>query len=365
MTDLHLAVGGSPYVYDTTSEGGDLRDSSGTLLLHSPLVVRQSDGSFIALLSVASFDIDAQTTLSVIGSKPLLVASWSTLTIAGFVDVGSHTTEIDATAHIQQPTQIGAGADLQCTNLAGVVGTDAVLSGGSGGGGGGGFQGVGGAGAVGDTGCTSAPCPRPGGPGGMTLGATPTVIRGGCSGAASGAAGPGVTAPATATTVSAGGAGGGALQLAARLTMTIAGQREREHGSAGAGAPTGSACGGGGGGAGGYLGLDAPAVMVSGTVAANGGGGGGSAPFADFGNVGTDGEPTATPASGGAAYGGGTCGLAGAPGAAGADPTGMTATGNDACGGGGGGGGGGFVLYWTPSLNLSGATVSPPAQAGP
>ena len=368
MTDLHLMTTGSPYTYDTTSEGGDLRDSGGTVLMHSPLVIQQTDGSSVAVLSVASVQIDTSVKLNVIGTKPLIIASWSTLAIAGLVDVGSHTTETDATAPIQRSTRIGAGADLQCTALAGIAGVDAVATGGSGGGGGGAFQGPGGAGAVGDTGCTSTPCPRPGGPGGIAVAAAPAVIRGGCSGAASGAGGPGVVAPATATSSSAGGAGGGALQLAARVSITISGT-VTAGGAAGAGAPTGSACGGGGGGAGGYIGLDAPTVTVSGTIAANGAGGGGSAPFSalpNFGNVGNDGAASAVAAAGGAANTSGTCGLAGAAGAAASMLGGTTATGNDTCGGGGGGGGAGFILYWAQSFSGAGSvTLSPPALAGP
>ena len=364
MPALTLTAAASPYKYDTTTDGGILTDKNGTEVLRSALTIQQSDTSYVAVLSVASFTVANGTLVDVVGPKPLLVASWGMLDVMGEIDVGSHTTETDATAHIQQTTTFGAGASLATCSAFGSVagptlataGQVAVLSGGSGGGGGGAFAGAGGNGAVGDTNCTGGnTCPRAGGMG-ATGGAMPTLLRGGCGGADSGAAGPGALTPATATTVSKGGLGGGAIELAAMGDLHVPGTI-RAGGAAGAGAPQGSAVGGGGGGAGGYIGLDSHnMVMTGGTLAANGGGGGGSGPFADHGHVGQDGQASQTAANGGAPYGGGMCGLAGANGST--TGNGAGATGNDACGGGGGGGGAGWIIAYTMN-HAGGGTISP------
>lgn len=362
---MQMLVGaGSPYTYDTTTEGGDLRDNTNTVLIHSPITLQQSDGSAIAVLSVAKFGVGPGATLNVIGPKPLIIASWDKLDVMGEIDAGSHTTEVDAGAHIQQTTQHGAGA-LTCANAettsgpsGATAGQDAAPSGGSGGGGGGAFHGSGGGGATGDQGCTSGfTCPRTGGTGGTGAGA-PATIHGGCNGADSGQAGTGVSAPATSTTVAKGGLGGGALELAALGDIHIMGT-VRAGGAAGAGSPQGAASGGGGGGAGGYLGFDGHVVVImnGAIVAANGGGGGGSAPFAGFGAQGQDGQPSGSAANGGPGNGG-TCGLPGAKGSSSSAIDGVTSTGSDSCGGGGGGGGGGWAISWATMTMVMG-TVSP------
>jgi len=368
---VHLVPDGTPYVYDTSQDGGVLTDKTGAEVLRSPLTHTQSDGSVVALLSIESLTIDANVRWNVIGTKPLVVASWSTIDIAGALDVGSHTTDTDATTHIQVSTTVGAGADLDCGNMNGAPGVAATADGGSGGGGGGAFQGAGGGGGSGDTGCNAMlPCPRPGGPGGVPLATAPTTIRGGCGGGASGTAGDGATAPATAATVSQGGSGGGALELDARLAVHVAATGTvSAGGGGGAGAPMHTAAGGGGGGSGGFVGLDAPIVMVFGTVAANGGGGGASSPFTGgigYGFPGADGAASATPAAGGlAAQPPATCGKPGADGSAGAMLAGAMLTAFDSCGGSGAGGGAGFILYWSAAYQpAAGSTVSPDALAG-
>ncbi len=360
---LGLVTSGSPYTYDTTVGGGVLTDHAGNQVLASSETVEQSDGTSVALLDVAAFSIDSGVLLDVIGTKPLLVASWSSITIAGDLDAGSHLLETDATKRLDTIVQHGAGANVGCGMQAGTAGKIAVATGGSGGGGGGALRGSGGGGGQGD----SPPGPL-GGPGGMKLAAVPTVIRGGCPGGASGTVGPstGVIAPATSATFSLGGDGGGAIELAAFTSITISGTL-RAGGAAGAGAPQGSACGGGGGGSGGYLGLDSPSVTITGVVASNGGGGGGSAPFAGFGNIGSDGEPSETAAAGGAVYTGpnATCGEPGASGGALALGDGTPSTANDACGGGGGGGGVGEILVWSGSVTEEVATLSPAPTLNP
>ena len=115
-------------------------------------------------------------------------------------------------AAASRPKGPGAGANpATCSATAAVAGDrrDDDDGGGSGGGGGGGFQGAGGMGGPGDTGGEN-----PGGNGGLMI-ALPTIVRGGCPGAASGKAGPdgSVTAPSTPSTTAPGGPGGGAIQL--------------------------------------------------------------------------------------------------------------------------------------------------------
>lgn len=357
MPGPDLASPQAPYTYDTTTLGGVLTDKDGVVVLSSPVVVTQPDATEVAVLNVEELVVPAGVTIRVVGPKPLLVASWSTIEIAGTLDAGSTTAEVDNTnnAHIDGPVRTGAGANpAGCGAAVGNAGAAGVSSGGSGGGGGGALRGGGGGGAIGDTSM------RPGGPGGTAVASTPVTIRGGCAGGASGVAGPAaVQAPATSASVSVGGRGGGALELAARQAITLqASALVNAGGAGGAGAPYGSACGGGGGGSGGYVGLDAPMVTVAGTIAANGGGGGGSSPYAGEGNQGAN-ASDAQQAAGGAVHGGATCGLAGAAGAAGGTLSGISATGNDSCGGGGGGGGAGFVLVWSPAFDKTGATVSP------
>ena len=363
-----LDAGGSPYTYDTTVAGGTLFDSGGNVLLTSPLTLDQVAGPTLAVLSVDGFTLGSGALLNVIGAKPLLLASWGDLEIDGTFDAGSHLSETDGSAHVQQTTQLGAGAGSgdECAPGAG-VGLDATADGGAGGGGGGALAGSGGSGGSGDTGCNSMqPCPRTGGPAGAALAVSPDVARGGCPGANTGLTGGGAVAPATTTTIALGGGGGGAVHLASPTTLTVSGgARLIAGGAGGAGAPQGSAVGGGGGGAGGYLFLDAPTVTAMGVVAANGGGGGGGAPFAGFGNFGADGQPGMAAAAGGAHAAGGSCGQPGGAGAAAAMATG--APGNappgtaDACGGGGGGGGIGVVYVHAPTLFMPGGSMISPA----
>lgn len=289
---LDLDESHSPYVYDTTVSGGQLRDNTNTVIYESTVSLTQMDQSMVALANIEGFRLRANAVLNVIGTKPLLIASWSTITIDGTIDAGSHATETDANANIWSTTRVGAGANVDCGARSGGIGTNALSSGGSGGGGGGALNGSGGGGAGGDQ-CANN-CPRAGGAGGMKLAAAPTTIRGGCPGGMSGTTGSGAQPPSMSSSLSAGGGGGGAIELSARTGIVITGNVL----AGGAGA----ASGGGGGGSGGYIGLDSTSVMVTGVVAANGGGGGGSGPFSDVparGFPGADGQGSATAAAGG------------------------------------------------------------------
>lgn len=364
-------IAGARYVYDTTTAGGTLYDPSGAPLLQSTTVL-QLAGSPVAVLSLGAFVLDAPgVTLAVIGPKPLLVVSWSTITIgAGAVlDAGSHRAAVSG--NVRVPAVLGAGANQGCASEVGKNGSDASFPrgfGGSGGGGGGSFGAAGGRGGLGGLAGSA-----PGGAGGSAVAAA--AFRGGCPGGASGAAGAVATSPSSSATRAAAGAGGGAIRLVARGAIEVVGAISAS-GAGGAGGPMNSWCGGGGGGSGGYIGFEAPSVSLRGAVTANGGGGGSGGFSNTAGNDGADGTATALAASGGAIVSvdcdgsgtampaGGAGGAGGAIGQAGSTAAlgGGTGADTSGCVGGGGGGGGGvgYIVATTPGLVVaSGATVSP------
>jgi hypothetical protein len=339
-------VGGS-HVYNTTTDELDGVPITDTIGPGKSTTFDQGTNQVVRLLSVPYFKVEGGGQLQVIGDLPLIIASWTTIDIDGTLDAGSYSTLGIA----------GAGADPQaCDATAAATGTDADSGGGSGGGGGGAYQGGGGGGGPGDSGSPSA-----GGAGGTAVPA-PGIVRGGCDGAASGAAGPAASDP---TARSAGGVSGGAIQLTAQVKVKVAGSgRALAGGGAGLGSPTGSGAGGGGAGSGGYLGFDAPEVVFDGRVIANGGGGGASQVFGAAGDPGTDGRPDETAAAGGNAVGG--CATAGGDGSAGGTLDGATVAGSVTCGGGGGGGGAGYILVWSPLyLPAGGVMISPAAIITP
>jgi len=314
-----------------------------------PTTILDQGGTPAVVIAVPSLLVPQGVVLRIIGARPLVIASFSTITIDGTIDVGSHRAE----------PRTGAGANpALCAATAAAAGTDETTNGGgSGGGGGGAFAGTGGKGGPGDSNAQN-----PGGNGGGLV-PLPTIIRGGCAGAASGKAGPDnqVTAPSNADTTAPGGGGGGALLLSARQSITInATGKVVAGGAGGAGAPLHSAVGGGGGGSGGFIAFEAPVYtfIANARVAANGGGGGSSNGFADTGQPGADGADGATGAPGGAA---GTCAHAGASGSAGADANGPSAAqGAMSCGGGGGGGSAGFVIVYAAAFAVpTQVTISP------
>jgi hypothetical protein len=322
-----LAV--SDGVYDTDT--GTLTDGESTSTPPS-VTITQGDGTAARVISVDGFTVT--TSLRAVGSMPLIVASWSTITIEGDIDVTSR----------RGGFGIGAGGnDGACT----VATSGGGGGGGTGGGGGGGFGGRGGDGGDGD----SNTGPVSGGNGGAPLGSTPTDVRGGCTGADAG--------PGTMGDIPAGGPGGGAIQLTAREQIDVAG-RINAGGGGGQRGETPSASGGGGGGSGGYIGLDAPVVNVSGVLAANGGGGGGGAAFAEPGNNGGNGRWNANAAPGGAGAPG--VGSSGGQGGANTNADGSGVGGIPSGGGGGGGGGVGFILVFSRGFVQSGI-VSPPAMS--
>ena len=333
------------YVYDTDSDVL----SGGAAVPHASTVLAQGDGSMIRVLSVTSLTVPAQTRVQVTGSLPLIVASWSDITVAGLIDAGS-----------SKFGTVGGGAGAFMCEPA-VPGMDPTPTGGSGGGGGGGYQGAGGKGGNGDKGNT------PGGAGGGSTG-TPKYVRAGCPGERSGAAGVAATAPALQTTFAPGGLGGGAVQLAAKTSITISGIVFAS-GSGGGGAPIGSGVGGGGGGSGGFVGLDAPTVDLSGyLLAVGGGGGGGGFPAANPGSAGQAGSDVLF-MPGRIMGGQSNCGGGGGdannnlllPGTDGTNAM------SNMCGGGGGGGGGGYTLVWSPAFTSTPAMTltAPPVIVNP
>ena len=324
--------------------------------------LNQPDNVDAKILSVESLTVGVNTTLRVIGPAPLIVASWTTISVNGLIDVGSHLTVTDpgGSSALTFAFSQGAGSEPSACGSAGGdrAGDDGDGGGGSGGGGGGGFQGKGGAGGRGDTSGT-----QDGGLGGAAA-ATPSIVRGGCTGAKSGAAGTNASLPSNPATRSEGGAGGGAIQLTARTELTVAGKIS-VGGAGGGPAQRGSACGGGGGGSGGYIGLES-AVMttITGTLAANGGGGGTTALFAGFGSKGEDGRADGNAAPGGLATD--TCGRNAPAGSAGTTLDGASVPGSEIsdCGGAGGGGAAGYILVHG-TLTSNNATLSPPVTSVP
>jgi hypothetical protein len=349
-----IPAAGAPWIvpsgvhtYDTATDlydGAPLTDDVGA---GSSTVIDQN-GVPARLVSVSRFVVQAGGTLQVTGDKPLIVASWEEILIQGTLDAGSNS------------ERTGAGADPSSC-LAATPGTGADSGGGSGGGGGGGFQGSGGLGGIGDT----APTQAPGGPGGGPV-APPMIVRGGCSGAASGTAG--AFFPGNPNAISTGGAGGGGIQLTAQDAIHVyGGGTVLAGGAGGGGSPSQSACGGGGGGSGGYLGFESLIVNIDGTVLANGGGGGSSQ--VSSGGAGDPGEDAHTDDDQRAIGGpGDSCGPPGALGSGlgviGGDP-GTNAGGTFGCGGGGGGGAAGFVMAWSAGYSQTGALISPAATVNP
>jgi hypothetical protein len=283
----------------------------------------------VRVISVSAFAINANSTLRVVGNKPLLILSWSTIQIAGTLDVSSQRGFFSFR---------GPGANASACLAA----TDGENSPDSGGGGGGGFGGPGGNGGDGKNGNQN----NEGGTGGNSVSA-PTVVRGGCPGGDGGSG----------QDRGDGGDGGGAVQLTAKDGITITG-RLHAGGAAGTGggddqANTGG--GGGGGGSGGYIGLDAPTLELMSSILAANGGGGGTGCEINRGPDGENGQLTDAAEGGGAARC--TSPAPGGDGSFGGTMNGSEGqSSNDSAGG--GGGGAGFILTW-------GSVASSPASASP
>jgi hypothetical protein len=264
------------------------------------------------------------------GSRPLVFVSNSTIVVDGKIDVASH-----------RGGQLGPSANTTpCpSGISATTGDD-----GGGGGYGGSFGGAGGNGGIGAGGGNGGRAPNA---------ATPSALRGGCPGSNGADSG------------GARGDGGGAVHLIAKTSITINGTINASGAGGGGGSSVG---GGGGGGAGGMIGLDAPAISISGAavVFANGGGGG------EGGGGGTGrpgGESDGTRArggKGGAQEGGdGGDGTAGAmlDGRNGSDYTRPQGGGGGNGGGGGGAGGAGGVVRTFGALTNNGLVSPTPTSS--
>lgn len=324
VTGLTLTAG--LWIYNTTTRTLTT-PAAGTFSPPSELI-SQAGGDAV-LLSVDDFSVQSSATLRVIGSRPLIVASWGTIEVDGTIDVSS------------KLGSQGAGANLASCSSAtdGASSTD-----GGGGGGGGGFQGTGGNGGSGD----SSP-----GVGGGSI-SPPADVVGGCPGA-KGGDGDAPGGP--------GGASGGSIQLSALTSIAVNGTiLAGGEGGRGGQSTDGGA---GGGGSGGYIGLDAPSIATipMTVLVANGGGGGGGAD--DNGNDGAPGQEARaddTKAGGGA--GGNSGGGDGGKGSGEGQLSGENfATPGAGEGGGGGGGSAGYILIYTDaSPMIDGATIVSPAE---
>ncbi|MCG8421777.1 MAG: hypothetical protein MJE77_27980 [Proteobacteria bacterium] len=331
ISELILAIPGR-YAYDTNT--GQLIDPDGQAVEHSGESVAQDRGD-LWLIAVHKLTIAANTELRAEGNRPLLIASWSTVSVDGTIDVSS------------VAGRPGAGANRDCEGTAAGPGSSGQNKAG-GGGGGGGFQGNGGAGAVGDL------DQGDGGAGGGKIGHS-IVIRGGCPGAR------GASGGALGSKGGSGGDGGGAIHVTARERIEVRG-RVLAGGAGGGGALMGlPVSGGGGGGSGGYIGFDAPEVTIydGAVLAANGGGGGEGSDYDQAGNPGSDGSASIESAAGGS--GGSNYGADGGAGGSRDTPDGGTPVAQQGGGGGGGGGGVGFILLYSGKFLALNATISPRA----
>jgi hypothetical protein len=299
------------------------------------IVKTQASGPDLCILYFTKIDLQQGGTVVAYGSRVLALASTSTITVAGILDVASRRS---------RPTKPGPGISTCTFTLA-----PEADAGGAGGGAGGTFATVGANGGIGDINDNGGVA----GTGlGGTIGATvslPSPLRGGCNGQ------PGATG------VEAGGSGGlagGGIYVFAKGVLTVTGRVLATGGGGGGG---GGNRGGGGGGGGGFIVLESEVRSVlSGLFLATGGGGGEGGD--NGGNP--DGQPGGEPSSASAAPGGSQQ-VEGGDGGAGATylanaVVAPTVGGNEAGGGGGGGGGNGFILVLGKDRQTTG-TFAPAA----
>lgn len=329
---LHLNQPGQ-WQYDTSS-GLISRPTGGTF----ELVRETVDG--IPAVWLRELIIDEGATLRATGPTPLFIIADDRMVIDGVIDVSSSRGNQGAGANFADCIVLDGGED------------DA---GGGGGGGGGGFRGAGSGGGLADMGNNNGAGTGAGGPAGPAV-PTPTAIRGGCPGARGGFG--------ELNQSGAGGPGGGAVHLTARNQIDVSGGQLRAGGGGGQGAPDPANAGGGGGGSGGYIGADAPAIVLddSSIIAANGGAGGGGVGNQGMGDGqnGQNGRDAVEAALGGD---GALNGSRGGNGGFRDSLSGGDAGPQPIAGAGGGGGGAGYILVFGTSLPPeNGAIISPDAQ---
>jgi len=294
-------------------------------------VIAQTTMGAPELCVIAATSITVSSTVTVSGTRPLMLLATDTISVGGTLDASS-----------RRGVRVGAGAnDPTCS-----AGTAPLNNASAAGGGGGGSFAPPPAtkGSNGGDGNVGGLLVNNNGVSGAALAAAPTYVRGGCKGQDGG--------DVSATVQGGiGGAGGGAVYLYAGTSIDVAGNIF----ASGAGAAAaGLHAGGGGGGTGGLIALEAPMITVGGILAANGANGG-SGGEATVGAVGADGATTlysTQPAAAVNAPGGN--GGRGATGAA----VPVVAGNGTAGGGAGGGGGGGFGIIWVKGT-FTGTQVSP------
>jgi hypothetical protein len=209
-------------------------------------------GPAVDILLFSSLTIANGSTLTLIGTSPVILAVYGNVVINGTIDASG------------SGTIAGAGGDNASYCTAGAAATGGVN--GASGGGGGGKVVAGGAGSCGGQSCGTNGTAIAGG------GTNATELAGGCVGTTGecGFGGCGLYPAA------AGGVGGGAVEIAAAGTVTGSGGLITANGAAGGNGGTGqNGAGGGGGGSGGEILIYGTQTSLSGiTLAANGGAGG-------------------------------------------------------------------------------------------
>lgn len=317
-TPLILASG--VWTFDTNS--GALTDPNSDATFPPSALIQEVGGVEVRVLSVSFLEIQAGAELRAHGKRPLLILAWSTAQVLGRISVSSGS------------GFPGAGSN---PGLCAPPGTGTGDGEGASGGGGGGFGGDGGGGGSGDGGMHPATA------GGLGVG-TPTVLRGGCSGADGGN-----------SLAGAGGGGGGGIGVIARDSIQIDGVIAA--GGGGGGGSGGARSGGGGGGSGGMISLQAPTITISntGVLAANGGAGGGGSDNNEA-SPGDSALDSDQPAAGGKGEGMGEDGGDGGVGGSAAKP-GV----NSGRGGGGGGGSVGYIVIRATTFNDEHLIISPDA----
>ncbi len=306
---------GSGTIFDTATT--DLVVSDSMTIDTATMGTRrtQRDGSEAAVLVYSSISVG--NVLRIVGPVPLILVARDGITVGGSIDVSA----MDA---LPGPGgrrgAEGSGASASGPGNGRGGGHEGAYE--DGGGGGGGQCGTGGRGGNGD--------PARGGDGGgrTDAAADPETLRGGGGGGAGNGDG---------GRFGVGGAGGGAVQLSSRGTITIGGSvlARGSPGRAGSGG-SGNDGAGGGGGAGGWILVEAPSVVIGGTLDASGANGG----------------------SGDSGGGGGPAGTTSSDGSQGGDDSGIGAN-----GGGGGGGAGCLVIRSYDPLAATG-TFRPSDAAG-
>ncbi len=330
-------------------------------------VMKQRDGSDVAVFAMGALRVQAGTSVRVRGSYPVIFFVRRQVEIAGAISVA---------ADVSGPGpggRAGGARDKQngdpmCHGSGRGGGEREVLSNEwEAGGGGGGFGAIGARGA--SVRCNlgvAAHEPALGGDGGDSFGNLKLVpLVGGCGGGAGG--GPDLSGVRGAG--GAGGAGGGALQISVGEKLVVSAEGSIDAGGGG-GWGGESGAGGGGGGSGGAVLLEAPVLQIDGRVVANGGGGGAGSAYglsANTANSGQPGQLSGDQAAGGKAeavlFGVMLFGTNGGRGGAALGAAERGVDSDDLCNGGGGGGGVGRIRLNCNPPQPSGK-LSPSASFG-